>query len=133
MGLLTTLAVGLGAAGAIAGASQARKNRKSQEAEMARQDTLAREMGRLNMTKDGTGADIVLGTDFTKGGARNASTSRQTPGNAPLNPSSPNTGFKGENNPLSILMNQMMGIKQKRRVVTEPVGRPTNFAQAVMG
>lgn len=133
MGLLTTLAIGLGAAGAVAGASQARKSRKSQEAEAARQDTLAREMGRLNMTKDGTGADIVLGTDFTKGGARNASTSRQTPGNAPLNPNTSTNGPRGDNNPLTMLMNQMIGIKQRRRVVTEPVGKPTNFAQAVMG
>lgn len=131
MGLLTALAVGLGAAGAAAGASQARKSRKSQEAEMRRQDTLAREMGRLNMTKDGTGADIVLGTDFTKGGARNGNTVRQTPGNDPLNPAKPTNGFA--NSALTTLMNQMMGIKQKRRVVTEPVGKPTNFAQMVMG
>ena len=130
MGLLTTLAVGLGAAGAIAGASQARKSRKSQEAEMRRQDTLAREMGRLNMTKDGTGADIVLGTDFTKGGARNTNTVRQTPGNAAA-PSKPANGFT--NSALTTLMNQMMGVKQKRRVVTEPVGKPTNFAQMVLG
>jgi hypothetical protein len=129
MGLLTALAVGIGAAGAASSASQAKKSRKSREAEMARQDTLAREMGRLNMTKDGTGADIVLGTDFTKGGARNASTRRQTPGNAPVGTNKPTNGTSG----ITLLMNSMLGIKQKRRVVTEPVGNPMSISQAVMG
>jgi len=133
MGLLTALAVGIGAAGAAAGASQARKGRKSQEAEMRRQDTLAREMGRLNMTKDGTGADIVLGTDFTKGGARNGNTTRQTPGNAPLTPqATPNNGLDGSNNLMTMLMSQMLGTKQKRRIASAPAV-PTNFAAGIAG
>lgn len=107
MGLLTALAVGLGAAGAMSGAKEAKKSRQSQEAAMARQDTLAREMGRLNMTKESTGADIVLGTDFTKGGARNGSTSRQTVGNASM--VQPTRVISSANSPLQIMLNSLTG------------------------
>ena len=64
MGLMTA-ALLLGAGSAAMGAVNARKERKSAEADMRRNKTLARENARLDQTKEETGADIVLGADGT--------------------------------------------------------------------
>lgn len=79
MGLLTAaIAVGAGAA-----AMGARKLRKQQEAAMAQQEaqaleqkTQARETSRIDKTRLDVGADIVLGTDEDKGGARRSTAQR---------------------------------------------------------
>lgn len=70
MGLLTTaLLVGAGATafGAVNSTKEAKKSRISQEANMARQETQARELNRLDQTKEDTGANIEIGTDGAVG------------------------------------------------------------------
>lgn len=62
MGFLTAALI-VGAGSAAVGAISARKERKANEAAMRKNETSARENARLNQTKDGTGADIVLGND----------------------------------------------------------------------
>ena len=62
MGFLTA-ALLIGAGSAAVGAVGARKERKANEAAMQKNENAARENAKLNQTKDGTGADIVLGTD----------------------------------------------------------------------
>ena len=81
MGLLTTALI-VGAGSAAMGAVNARKERKRAEADMRRNQTLARENARLDQTKEETGADIVLGTD---GAADTAKTKRKA------TPRKPNT------------------------------------------
>lgn len=75
MGLLTAALV-VGAGAAAMGAVGAAKSRKQQEAAMARQETQARESNRVDQTRPDGGADIVLGTDEDKGGARRSTAQR---------------------------------------------------------
>lgn len=75
MGLLTAALV-VGAGAAAMGAVSASKQRKQQEAAMARQETQARETNRIDQTRPDGGADIVLGTDEDKGGARRSTAQR---------------------------------------------------------
>ena len=82
MGLLTAALV-VGAGAAAMGAVNASRQRKQQEAAMDRQETQAREQetqaretNRIDKTRLGGGADIVLGTDEDKGGARRSTAQR---------------------------------------------------------
>ena len=77
MGLLTAALV-IGAGAAAMGAVGASKQRKQQEAAMARQETQARESNRVDQTRPDGGADIVLGTDEDKGGARRSTAQRSS-------------------------------------------------------
>lgn len=75
MGLLTAALV-IGAGAAAMSVADAAKARKQQQAAMARQETQARETNRIDQTKPDGGADIVLGTDEDKGGARRTTAQR---------------------------------------------------------
>lgn len=65
MGIISSIALAVGAITAAGAASQARsakKQRKSAEAEQRRQVTAARENNLQERTAEDTGADIVLGS-----------------------------------------------------------------------
>lgn len=74
--LIAAASVAAGLGSAAKASLDAKKARKQQEANLAKQETKAKEAAALNLARDDTGADVLLGTEdpTTTVGATSTST-----------------------------------------------------------